>query len=136
MGCFYVTAILSWGYGWRWVEAEVDLNLRLKWGWDEIEWKFSWSWVEVKLSLIWGLGWNEMEMRLSRTLVEIELSWGWDKLTLNKGRNWAFIGVGLWFKIFLFLILDLLRFCMVWSGKSLNTWILRWFWTSPNLLGF
>ena len=77
LGCFYVTAILSWGYGWGWVEvdieAEVDLNLRLKWSWDEIE--FSWNWVEV------------------------ELSWSWDKLTLNKGRNWAFIGVGLWFKI-------------------------------------
>ena len=73
MGCFYVTAILSWGYGWGWVEAEVDLNLRLKWDWDEIEWKFSWNWVEVELS--------------------------WDKLTLNKGKKWAFIGVGLWFKI-------------------------------------
>ena len=36
LGCFYVTAILSWGYGWGWVEAEVDLSLRLKWGWDEI----------------------------------------------------------------------------------------------------
>ena len=80
MGCFYATAILSWGYGWGWVEvdieAEVDLNLRLKWGWDEIESKFKWNWVEV------------------------ELSWSWDKLTLNKGRkNWTFIGVGLWFKI-------------------------------------
>ena len=64
---------LSWGWGW--LEPEVDWNLRLKWGWDEVEWKFSWNWVEV------------------------ELSWGWDKLTLNKGRNWAFIGVGLWFKI-------------------------------------
>ena len=62
LGCFYVTAILSWGYGWGWVEAEVDLNLRLKWDWDEIEWKFSWNWVEV------------------------ELSWSWDKLTLNKGK--------------------------------------------------
>ena len=55
------------------IEAEVDLNLRLKWGWNEIESKFSWNQVEV------------------------ELSWSWDKLTLNKGRNWAFIGV--WFKI-------------------------------------
>ena len=36
LGCFYVTAILSWGYGWGWLEAEVDLNMRLKWGWDEI----------------------------------------------------------------------------------------------------
>ena len=33
-------------------------------------------------------------MRLSGRLVEIELSWSWDKLTLNKGRNRAFIGVG------------------------------------------
>ena len=53
LGCFYVTAILSWGYGWGWVEvdieAEVDLNLRLKWGWDEIESNFSWTWVEVEL---------------------------------------------------------------------------------------
>ena len=58
------------------IEAEIELNLRLKCGWDEIESKFSWNWVEV------------------------ELRWSWDKLTLNKGRNWAFIGVELWFKIF------------------------------------
>ena len=51
-----------------------NLNLRLKWGRDEIQSKFSWTWVEV------------------------ELSCSWDKLTLNKGRNLAFIGVGLWFK--------------------------------------
>ena len=57
------------------IEAEVDLNLRLKWVWDDIEWKFSWNWVEV------------------------DLSWSWDKLTLTKGKNWAFIGVGFWFKI-------------------------------------
>ena len=38
-------------------------------------------------------------MRLSRSLVEIELSWGRDKLTLNRGRNRAFLGVGLWSKI-------------------------------------
>ena len=31
LGCFYVTALLSWGYGWGWVEAEFDLNLRLRW---------------------------------------------------------------------------------------------------------
>ena len=38
-------------------------------------------------------------MRLSGCLVEIELSWSRDKLTLNKERNWAFIGVGSRFKI-------------------------------------
>ena len=79
LGCLYVTAILSWGWGWGWVEVdietEVDSILRLKLCWDEVESKFSWNWVEV------------------------EFSWGWDKLTLNKGRNWAFIEVGLWFKI-------------------------------------
>ena len=37
-------------------------------------------------------------MRLSRSLVEIELSWGLDKLTLNRGSNWASLGVGLWSK--------------------------------------
>ena len=51
LGCFYVTAILSWGFGWGWIEvdieAEVDLSLGLKWGWDEIESKFSWNWVEI-----------------------------------------------------------------------------------------
>ena len=51
LSCFYVTAILSWGYGWGWVEvdieAEVDLNLRLKWGRDEL--KLSWGWVELEL---------------------------------------------------------------------------------------
>ena len=79
LGCFYVTAIMSWGYGWGWVEvdieAEVDLKLRLKWGSDEIESKFSWTWVEA------------------------ELCWGWDKLTLNRGRSWAFLWVRLWSKI-------------------------------------
>ena len=70
LGCFYVTAILSWGYGWFEVDIkdEVDLHLRLNWGWNEIDSKFSWNQVEV------------------------ELSWIWDKLTLYKGRNWFFIG--------------------------------------------
>ena len=34
LGCFYVTAILSWGYGWGWFEPEVEIRLR-------------WDWVEV-----------------------------------------------------------------------------------------
>ena len=40
-------------------------------------------------------------MRLRRSLVEIELrlSWDCDKLTLNRRRNRAFLGVGLWSKI-------------------------------------
>ena len=52
-----------------WVEVKVEVELRLKWGWYEIESKLIWNWVEF--------------------------SWGWDKLSFNKGRNWAFIGVGL-----------------------------------------
>ena len=75
LGCFYVTAILSWGYGWGWIEVDIEAEVDLKWGWDKIVPKFSWTWVEVELSL------------------------RWDNLTLNKGRNWAFIRVGLWFKI-------------------------------------
>ena len=71
LGSFYVTAILSWGYGWGWVD-----------------WYWGWGWFEP-----------EVEMRLSRSLVELELRFSWDKLTLNKGRNLTFIGVGLWFKI-------------------------------------
>ena len=70
LGCFYVTAILSWGYGWGLYWGWGWFEPKLKWGWDEIESKFSWNWVEV------------------------ELNWSWDKLTLNKGRNWAFIGYG------------------------------------------
>ena len=78
-----------------WVEVMVAVELRLRliwtWGWDEIEWKFSWNWVEV------------------------ELSWSRDKLTLNKGRNWAFIGVGLRFKICFrsTYVLELLSFSML-----------------------
>ena len=66
---------MSWGWGWVEVKVEVELRLGWGWGWDEVESKLSWNWVEV------------------------HLSWGWDKLTLNKGRTWAFIGLGLWFKI-------------------------------------
>ena len=51
------------------------------------------------MRLGWGWGWDEVEPKLSWNWVEVDLSWGWDKLTLNKGRNWAFIGLGLWFKI-------------------------------------
>ena len=50
------------------------------------------------MRLGWGWGWDEVESKLSWNWVEVDLSWGWDKLTLNKGRNLAFIGLGLWFK--------------------------------------
>ena len=59
LGCFYVTAILSWGWVEFEIETEVDLRLRLKWGWD------------------WGSGWDEIELKPSRGLVE--LIWGWIK---------------------------------------------------------
>ena len=35
----------------------------------------------------------DLRMRLSRSLVEFELRLSW--LTLNLGRNWAFIGLGI-----------------------------------------
>ena len=36
LGCFYVTAILSWGWygGWGWFEPEVEI--RLRWDWAEV----------------------------------------------------------------------------------------------------
>ena len=51
LGCFYVTAILSWGYGLGWVEAEVEI-------------RFSGSFVEIELRLSW---------------VGVEISWHWMK---------------------------------------------------------
>ena len=49
LGCFYVTAILSWGWGLVDVdiETEADMRLGLMLGWDDVELKFSWNWVEV-----------------------------------------------------------------------------------------
>ena len=57
LGCFYVTAILSWGYSWVWVEDEVEAEVDLRLTWTKV-------WFEVNLS--WGWGWVEDE-------VEIEL---------------------------------------------------------------
>ena len=45
IGCFYVTAILSWGYGWGLAEAE----LRLSRTWDGVEQD-----VELRLRMSWG----------------------------------------------------------------------------------
>ena len=57
LGCFYVTAILSWGNGWGWaevdIEAEVELSslveiyLRLSWVGVEI----SWHWIKEEIGL-------------------------------------------------------------------------------------
>ena len=43
LGCFYVTAILSWGYGWGWVDWYWG------WGWfePEDEMRLRWDCVEV-----------------------------------------------------------------------------------------
>ena len=51
MGCFYVTAILSWG--WDWFEPEVES--KFSWNWVEI---LSWDWIkkEIGLSQEWGYG--------------------------------------------------------------------------------
>ena len=68
LGCFYVTAILSWGYGWVKVdvEAKVDLSLRLKLGWGEIELRLSWVGVEVSLH------WIKEEIGLHRSGVMVQ----------------------------------------------------------------
>ena len=68
-------------------------NIGLLWWHIHIELRF----IEVKVKVEWS--WDEVELKFSWKLVEVELNWGWDKLMLNKGRNWAFIGLGLWFKI-------------------------------------
>ena len=65
LGCFYVTAILIWGWVDVDIEAEVDLNLR----------------------------WNEDEMRLSPSLVEIELKWSWVGVEIS--WNWIKEEIGL-----------------------------------------
>ena len=63
LGCFYVTAILNWGWVEIDIEAEVDLRLRLSWGWGwgrgwgDVELKFSWNWVEL------GIKWFNVELR-------------------------------------------------------------------------
>ena len=57
LGCFYVTAILSWGYGWGWAEADIEAEVegRFRWGWFEVELKLSSGWYEFGLS---GVGFN------------------------------------------------------------------------------
>ena len=44
LGCFYVTAISSWGCGWGWVEFEIEAEaeVRLSWGWAG-----NWDWIEI-----------------------------------------------------------------------------------------
>ena len=54
LGCFYVTAMLSWGCGWFETEVEmtfsgglVEIELRLIWVGVEI----SWHWLKEKIGL-------------------------------------------------------------------------------------
>ena len=54
MDCFYVAAILS--YGWGWVEVDIEA---------EVESKFSWNWVQVELS--WG--WDKLTLNEGRNWV-------------------------------------------------------------------
>ena len=51
LGCFYVTAILSWGYGWVGVDIEAEVEMRLSQSLVEI--KFRLSWVGVDISWHW-----------------------------------------------------------------------------------
>ena len=67
LGCFDITAILSWGW----------LKLRLS------EVKDNWSWGYLKLRLIevkveWS--WGSLKLRFIE--VEVDCSWGWLKLRL------------------------------------------------------
>ena len=49
LGCFYATAILSWGWGWVEVDFEAEVEMRLRWGWIELKLKLSWGWVDLGL---------------------------------------------------------------------------------------
>ena len=44
LGCFYGTAILSWGYGWGLIEVDIEA---------EVEMRLSRSLVGVEISLHW-----------------------------------------------------------------------------------
>ena len=46
LGCFYVTAILSWGYGWGWIEDDIEAEVDLKFE-PEVEMRLRWDWVKV-----------------------------------------------------------------------------------------
>ena len=110
LGCFYVTAMLSWDWSWCWFEFEVEVRLNWGWGWE-------WGWYEVKLKFCWswldlGLSWVGFELKLS--WVGVKLSWGWVELglcwvgvvlssgfvelRLNYSQNLAFIGLEFLFK--------------------------------------
>ena len=69
LGCFYVTATLSWG----WVEFEIDLRLIWARDWIEVEVEMSVSWNLVEFEL--RLSWDEVELKFSWSWVEVELSW-------------------------------------------------------------
>ena len=63
LGCFYVTAILSWGCGW--VEFDIEAE---SWNGVELRLRLRWGWVELGLSLGWGElsgGWIKGENELS-----------------------------------------------------------------------
>ena len=67
LGCFGVTAMLSWG----------QLKLRLI----EVVVDWSWGWSKLRLFLVevdWSWGW--LKLRLIK--VEVDWSWGWLKLRL------------------------------------------------------
>ena len=67
LGCFYVTAILSY------VMVEVELS------WD---WGLQEPWFDLKLRLSWGLGWNEAEVELRLSMI-YDCNWVEIKLELN-----------------------------------------------------
>ena len=96
--CFYVTAILSWGYGWGWavadIEAKVEVRLTLTWGWFEVNvefgMKFSWSSGLVEIEII--CGWDGVEVEIE---LKLRLSWGWIQVVLRLGWDWTWVEVEL-----------------------------------------
>ena len=83
----------------EWFKTRHNLNIQIICNIYKIGLLLCHSHIELRLRWSWYWGWNEVESKFSWNWVVVELSWGSDKLPLNKGRNWAFIWVGLWFKI-------------------------------------
>ena len=61
LGCFYVTAILRWGYGWGWVKVDIKAEVEVRLSRSLVEFELSWSWDKLTLK---GRNWDFIELGL------------------------------------------------------------------------
>ena len=52
LGCFYVKAILSWGYGWGWVEVDIETEVEMRLSQSLVETRLNYYYVTARLDLI------------------------------------------------------------------------------------